>query len=401
MFRGDLRSITGYGYETRALASLFPQGWDVFGVDLHHNPFDCQGAFNGRIVTDEEVTRLCRQANRRIYIVNHTPPNHYAYFPGAVNIGSFAWETSAIPSTQDWPELICTMDYHWAKSSFIKTMLQGCGLTADVPIIAWPIDFDDVPASDPARMAAIGLRNLKRFDDANAGTTVSAADLRKAGGSVLLSVSSMAPRKGLPVLLSEWRDYIAAGGSGVLLLKLRPIHNERFHGGAEGVLVGLLAEAGFRPGDAVNLAYTFENLGLEDLRSLYAMSDAYVTTTFGEGFGGPVVEALTYHRPVIAPRHSSLTDLLPPDDPLQVDHAMNRIGLIGNSPIYPHDSSWGVPTRGALVKALHRFEAMSSNDRAETARRARDHARAFCSKSAVAAALKGFFERVDGPQAWS
>ena len=134
--------------------------------------------------------------------------------------------------------------------------------------------------------------------------------------------------------------------------------------------------------------YTFEDLGLDDLRALYDMSDAYVTTTFGEGFGGPVVEALAYAKPVIAPRHSSLADLLPPDDPLCVDHVMSRVGLMGNAAIYPHDSTWGVPLRGALVRALRVFEAMSPGERSATAQRTRDHARAFCSRPVVAAALR-------------
>ena len=145
----------------------------------------------------------------------------------------------------------------------------------------------------------------------------------------------------------------------------------------------------------MRIAYTFEDMRAEDLRELHSLSDAYVTATYGEGFGGPVVEALILERPVIAPRHSSLADILPPDYALQVAWRTLHVGLAGNPPIYPHASSWGLPVRGSLVQALRAFEAMSQASRRQTMLQARRHAEGFCAEPVVAASLQRFFDGLE------
>ena len=402
VFRGDLRSITGYGYETRALADLFPAHWDILGVDLHYNPKDSKGAFPGELISDDDVMRLCSRLDRRIYIINNTLPNDYVYFPGAVNISTLSWETDALPPDLNWPEMIGAMDYVWAKSSFHLTLLERCGAAEGAAAITWPFDFDLEAAPTSDALADLSLRYFETFvDDRKKPSTIPYV-LERLGSPVLLSVSSLAPRKGLPILLSEWRDYVAAGGAGVLLLKLRPIHNWRVKDEAETLMAELLSDAGFRACDRVQIAYTFEDLDREHLRALYKLCDAYVSSTYGEGFGGPIAEALALGKPVIAPRHSSLSDLLPPGYPLEVECSRHRVALAGNPPIYPHGSSWSLPVRGGLTRAFAAFALMSDARRAEVMRQAREHAKAFCSKPVVAAALRLFFEKVEsGSSAWN
>ena len=152
----------------------------------------------------------------------------------------------------------------------------------------------------------------------------------------------------------------------MLLLKLRPIHNHRLRGDGAPAMQTLLAEAGFRPGDGVRIAYTFEDLEAAELRELHRLSDGYVTATYGEGFGGPVVEALILGRPVICaaplqPRRPAAARATR----LEVEVRRRHVGLAGNSPIYPHASSWGLPVRGSLVRAFRDFAANVAMRRAK------------------------------------
>ncbi len=383
----------GYAYETRALAALLPPDYEVLGVDLHPNPRDNGEVFPGDLVTDKAIAELCADTGRQVSVVNNTSPEGYAYFPGAVNIGLFSWETDAIAYGLNWPELIAAMDFNWAKTTYQQAFLKRCGWMDPVPLIAWPFDFDLQPASQPERLAHVSLSYIDRYSEAP--RAMAAAAVAEVGAPLWLSVSSMAPRKGLPILLSEWRDHVDGGGEGLLMLKLRPIHNHRLDGQGAPDMSEWLAHAGFRAGDRVRIAYTFEDLDVADLRELYRLSDGYVTAAYGEGFGGPVVEALILERPVIAPRHSSFADLLPAGYPLQVETTLRHVGLAGNSLIYPHASSWGLPDRGSLVRALGRFTGMSAETRRRVMEEARRHAQAFCGRPAVAAALLGFFDGLE------
>ncbi len=364
-------------------------------MDLHHNVRDAAQVFPGPLITDKDVTALCARRAEQVIVVNNTSPEGYGYFPGAVNIGAFYWETEAIPYRLDWPEMIAAMDFSWAKSSCQQDFFRRCGITPAPPVITWPFSFEEARVCGPGRLDRLALTYIERLEGTVSPGRTTAAKIGEYGAPLLLSVSSMAPRKGLPILLSEWRDHVALGGRGVLILKLRPIHNHRLHGDKAPDMAELLAEAGFQIGDKVRIAYTFEDLETEDLRSLYRLTDGYVTATYGEGFGGPVVEALILDRPVIAPRHSSLADLLPGGYPLEIECERLHVGLAGNSPIYPHASSWGLPLRGALVRALQAFEGMEADERRQVMEHARRHAEAFCSEAVVAASLQRFFDGLE------
>ena len=341
--------------------------------------------------------RLSAQAHRSVYVIHNTPPDGYLYVPGAINIGAFYWETDAIPYLRGWIELIQMMDHMWAKSTHNLAFLRRCGLVGDIPIVTWPIDFESGDGADPRALERLDFHYLERLDGdppvAGAGLPSILSGLDP---PIFLSISSLAPRKGLPVLLSEWRDHVGGGGRGLLVLKLRAIHNERLAGGNGLQMEHLLREVGYRPGDPVQIAYSFQDVSNAQIRALYALSDAYVTATYGEGFCGPVVEALAAGKPVIAPRHTSLVDLLPEDYPLLVDSRRRVVGLAGNPSIYPHGSSWHIPVRGELRRAFQRFVEMMPSSRAEAARHAGRHARAFCDKGMVAATLKRVFEGLDG-----
>ena len=99
------------------------------------------------------------------------------------------------------------------------------------------------------------------------------------------------------------------------------------------------------------------NAGLiqpSDLADWYAMCDVLLATTYGEGFGLPIVESMACGTPVITTRCSSMEELNP--DGWQVDGEPFWNGV--------HKAWWIRPSVGGMVRALeHSYEERGDVDR--------------------------------------
>ncbi len=134
----------------------------------------------------------------------------------------------------------------------------------------------------------------------------------------ILFVSTVEPRKNLPVLLQA----LAQPGLDAVRLV---IAGRR----------GWLSDEVFRLIGRLGLAGRVQPLGhtgLEDIVTLYNAADLLVYPSLYEGFGLPVVEAMACGTPVICSNTSSLPEvagdaarLLPPDDPAAWAEAMARV----------------------------------------------------------------------------
>jgi glycosyltransferase involved in cell wall biosynthesis len=395
VIRGDLTNATGYGQATRSLAAILRKRFELYGVDLHPEAGASRSIFPGQLVDDNAVLSFCNRADTHVIVLNYTIPDYFRYFLGATNIGSFYWETSAIPFPLKWREMIASMDFMWAPSKYNADLIFAAGFRRLISIITWPHDFCELEHSSSLGSHGLSVQFIDEFNG-SAGAEIELFDLRKAAENLFLSVKSMAPRKGLPVLLTEWRDYVAESAhDDILLLKLRLIHNSNLGSSVDPgyVISNMIREAGWRQGDRTRIAYTVQNLSNEEMEDLYGWCDCYVTASYGEGFGGPVVEALLLGKPVIASIHTGMGDLLRWDYPLAFLSDPKHVELRGNSQIYPHASTWHVPRRGELCGAFRRFAAMDAAERTAAVRMGRAHAEAFCSEEAVSAQLESFFSQ--------
>jgi len=374
VIRGDLRSNTGYGKATRALASLLGGRFSVVGVDIHFNPHDQDGGFDFPVITDHEVAALARTNPNACFVLHYTTPDTFLYVDGATNIGCFYWESGRLPHA--WLDLINAMDRIWAPTTFVKDVIAKSGYVGAIDIVTWPHDFNLLP-DDAHRLASVPGHVVANL----AGRPPQAIDIATVvvDGPLFMAVQSLAPRKGLPILLSEWRDYLAGGGEGWLLLKLRFIHSTYGHGLPWERLAELLTAAGFRPGDTTSIILVSEDLSEAQMETLYARADAYVTATYGEGFGGPTIEALQRSRAVIAPRATGALDLLAPDYALNVEVREMAVGLRGGLSVYPQGSTWQLPVKGSIVRAFTTFARASDAERQTMVENARTFAAQFCS----------------------
>lgn len=402
--RGDLRSETGYARAARALTNLVAQFPDiaVFGIDLHPNLDDCDGNFPHLLIDEAQMWQVVRQSKQVPIILHYVGIDDFVRVPGAINIGAFYWETDTVVHSRHWPLRLSEMDRIWAPTSFLGSYARSCGFTGDITLMPWPHDFPDHPPATPAntldRIPALYFGcpgPAGRFPT----QTVSLRQLRREARNLFVSVQSLAPRKGLPILLREWRSYIEDPScQDILVLRLAFRHAHGIDSPPAEHFESILRMIGFDGVDP-RIAIIHDHLSDQKLSTLYGASDCYVSASYGEGFGGPIIEAITAHRPVIAPRHTGIADLLPPDHPLAVASARKCVGLKGGLSTYPYSSTWHLPLPGEIEGRLRVFAAMDGATRTEVVRKVRAHANAFCSSWRLMATIGEEIARLRRPAA--
>lgn len=397
VLRGDLRSHTGYAKATRALARLVPGHFRTIGVDIHPDPADNQAAVPFAIVPEAEALRQVAEHPSRCAVLHAAAPDDFAVWPNARNVGWFFWETDTIPYLREWPLRLALMDAIWAPTAFIAGFVRATGYRGPVHAVAWPDEFaiaqDRLPDGAKAVItsyfeATADLRRLYRLRELG--------ELRDEARLLFLAVQSLAPRKGLPLLLSEWRGHVeGSGGRDILVLRLAFRHATGLSADWQEVFLDALATAGFRRGGPVRIALIPTALADAELTGLYRAADAFVSMTYGEGFGGPVVEALQNDCPVIAPRHTGLCDLIPENYPLTVASARLAVALRGNLPAYPHSASWHIPKAGEMRKKIEEFAALPAPRRRALAQECKKHAMSFCWTPVVRQRLAAALDDLD------
>ena len=176
-------------------------------------------------------------------------------------------------------------------------MLESVGMDLERRTQAIP-HGTDVEAFAPIDMADERIAKMRsEVFDADDDTVVFAQvarnQLRKDNGSLLLAMRELRDR---------YPDFKCK-----LYLHMNPSD----HGPG---LLPAMASLGLKPGEDVVFPKSHNpgqsDFSVEDLNVLYNAADAFVTTTLGEGWGLPVTEAMGAGLPVLAPKNTSLTEIL-------------------------------------------------------------------------------------------
>ena len=387
--RGDIISRTGYAKAAIALANILAKRFRVVGVSMHVDPSDNDNDFPGTIVDDAELSQFAR--DYKLIVINHSTPDNFLPLADAVNIGLFYWETWAIPYNLQWPERIASMDGIWAPTRFVSDFTRKCGYTGSISIVPWVHDFDvEIEGAnvDVPNVNVMYFDTMPGPERTVPNNMVPLRDIYASSDVRYLAVQSLAPRKGLAILIAEWSRFISNQNiDAVLVLKLSFRHAEGISADRLHHILMLLARYGMRPGQRLRVAILEAQLSEDAIESVIAASDCVVSSTYGEGFGGPIVEALRLHVPVITPRHTGIQDLIPSDYALQIASDEFFVTLADGLDVYPSASSWYLPREGDLRQMLDAFYKMDAAERRVVVETARAHARKFCGMDAVEQAL--------------
>ena len=132
---------------------------------------------------------------------------------------------------------------------------------------------------------------------------------------------------------------------------------------------GLLADMARKHGLKSNEMLCLDNVEVEDLRLLYTTCSVFVSPSFCEDSGLPVLEAMTEGAPVIGPNCKGVPEIIDRKDALfdfqQPQDMANRMAEVLSIPEFRQSlKAWGFERAGALTwaaaarKALRAFEAL-------------------------------------------
>lgn len=389
--RGDLRSNTGYSKALRALLDLLePHFESIYGVDIHFSPQKSTFPFRFHVIADFQITDLLnRPHGGRTVILHFTTPDGFVPYRQAYNIGYFFWETDRFRPDLFWREAILSMDEMWVPNHYMLDLIRSQGYARPACVVSWPHDFSlALRAPAPEGVFADLIVPDAASPDGLGTTRRSVSELSREYSPIYLSILTDTPRKGLPVLLAGWAEYLSKRDKkSLLLLKLSSVDVTKSLTRLREEVLAALADLLPSSPPAVDVALLFGTLSESEISGLYSLCDAYITTTFGEGFGGPIVESILHGKPFISPRHTSLQELIAPDYPFILASERAPIILPSNLPVYSLSSEWHVVSRGAVADALMRFDETSSEGRETMVAQARAYAERFCGKATVAADL--------------
>ena len=360
LVRGDLRSQFGMARLVRELIKMISPFFDkIIGVDLHYHPKFEKAEFPYEIISDPDARNLLSQDTLSNWVVfHHVTPDRYERFSNCYNLGYFIWETNKPPENSNWECSLRELDGLWVSAPFLIGMTKDLGWTKPVEVVPWPMS----PMVSKEKI--LSFANLKLHQVApNQISSIGWKEFRKRGEEFFFSVASDAPRKALPILLSEWIDYKKKSKkSKSLLLKISTFNFSK----TEEILLlecQKLLQFACSGENLVDTEFFIitETLSEDELSNLYNFCQAFVTTTVGEGFGGPIAEAALLGKVFLSPRHSSLESLIPKDYSFILPHEMVTLGQ-GPGSFYAPSSEWGLIKAGALSQKLSQLDSMSPED---------------------------------------
>lgn len=409
--RGDLRSHTGWSRATRAIVDLLrPYFSAVFGIDLHFSPARSDLPAPFRLIRERDIDLLA-DAGSQLTVLNMCMPHEFRHVPHAHNIGYFFWETDKPPVDWGWIEFCGLMDQLWVPTDWqravVASWLPDNG-AKDIRVIPWPheiceeskepsqgvnvhrilthAELDDVGVQEEAieargHIPLIGARAIARgreqYQKMVLTETACALDLADPPGPIVFAVQTDVPRKGLAVLLSEWLQFRCSHPDVVLLLKLSSIDVDKHTATLHSWLSHMVRSARNRTiasGDGIFACY--EHLSDLSLATCYRASLCFISATYGEGFGGPIVESVAAGTLPVVPTHTACAALLPDGYPFGIETNPVVGKLAGELPIYPASGRWHVPIEGAIAGQLSQLFSTNSAMRTYWLQACRRHLRA-------------------------
>eukprot|EP01063_Lacrimia_lanifica_P032413 TRINITY_DN5542_c0_g2_i3.p1 TRINITY_DN5542_c0_g2~~TRINITY_DN5542_c0_g2_i3.p1 ORF type:complete len:525 (+),score=141.97 TRINITY_DN5542_c0_g2_i3:147-1721(+) len=249
-----------------------------------------------------------------VYVaVSHTNPVGFTHAAGemkALNnaqrspdyfIGRSMYEFSAIPNA--WVEEANkdAVDEIWVPSDFVRDAFAGSGVNPEkLVIIGEPIDTDYY---DPAAVTAVEARrsNLLTRSDWRTYNSRPGADL--SDKFMYLSSFKWEPRKGWDGLLEGYIEAFKHDNSVVLLISTymynKSVNDTRDPSLFQALIDAQCAKMGVPVAAMPHIIVLTSYLAEYEVRSLYAMADAFVLPTRGEGWGLPTIQAMSMGLPTI------------------------------------------------------------------------------------------------------
>jgi GT2 family glycosyltransferase len=341
-WQSEMNFPSGYALSSRQLAHALDRHGVRLGYRYYRSDFGGPWSIEPppEPQMDGERTRLIqdRPADPRDPQVCYTPADAFHLNFGSYRIGYTMLEVDGVHP--DWVRQCNQMDEVWVPSSFNAETFAGSGVTC--PIHVMPLGID--PQYFNPHIAA--QRDPRHF--------------------TFLSIFEWGERKAPEVLLRAFSDEFDAGEDAVLFCKV--MNND------PGVSVRRqVAALRLRGGGGRIVISENEMVPTYQLGSLYRSCHCFVSSTRGEGWGMPLLEAMACGVPVIATDWSAQRDFLTSEVayPLQVEKI---VAAQARCPLYA-GFRWAEPSYEHL-RFLMRHVFEQREEAAQVGRRASEWAHA-------------------------
>uniref|UniRef100_A0A7C9F0R7 Uncharacterized protein n=1 Tax=Opuntia streptacantha TaxID=393608 RepID=A0A7C9F0R7_OPUST len=264
------------------------------------------------------------------------PSGNYGDFLAV--IGRTMFETDRV--NHEHVERCNSMDYVWVPTEFHVSTFVKSGVKASKVVKV--VQSVDVEFFDPFKYQSLDLVPLRELV---------LGKKSRAGGSekefVFLSIFKWEYRKGWDVLLRAYLEEFSGADGVALYLLTNPFHTDNDFSNK---IVEFVEDSGIeRPDSGWARVYVIDkHIPQVDLPRLYRSANVFVLPSRGEGWGRPLVEAMSMSLPVIATNWSGPTEYLTEENgyPLTVD----KMGEVKEGPFKGH--LWAEPSVDKLRRLM-------------------------------------------------
>ena len=293
-FRGVVYGGSGYAEECWVVAVALAES----GVPVQLVPIGQQSDSN-RMLPGHARERLEHLAQQRVDTARSILYQHVTAFGwnlgiyGSARVGRTMFETDRIPD--GWLERCSAMDEVWVPSEFNRRTFEEAGVDArKLRVVRAGVDTDLFrPDTTPLTISRARAFNF-------------------------LSVFDLEPRKGTDLLVKAYLTEFKADEDVALILKISQLNDPVTDPVAQ-LCHFVEKEMGLSLEKCPPIILLKGFLSQAEMAALYARANAFVLPSHGEGYGRPLMEALSVELPVIATRWSGQLDFLRDENSYLID----------------------------------------------------------------------------------
>lgn len=359
---GDIYSPSGYSAHNRELATALEPYVDLRTIDRKHDAVNIDMPLD-RFEFFQKLSSKTRDPQVRIEF--HTP-EFYEPKEGVVNIGFTQWETTGIydqdtvwnyrgnpePATGErfnWVKQMNRMDMIFTACNTAKDAFVDSGVTTPVHVIPGPMDTEYYkPGIEENSLFDLNIdRQTKEWIPRSERPVVIGCiaqwTIRKNLEALITAVLSRFKREEVTLLLKVYGGRAGDRRESERLYdkvrRMRNIVNNR---------------------DAPRIVMVTENLTDQQVANLYHSMDIYCSTSRGEGYCMPIVQAMSSGVVPVSCAFSAPGDYIEHynglyhggDSGFLVDYTLAPAVGQTHTPWYTHKQDWGEVDVGDLIKQL-------------------------------------------------